>query len=190
MSIKNMFTKKQSLMPLLWHASLAVFFLFLSIFFNNDITYSDVEPILSILQNTSSMVFTIMGIWIAYLYPNAIMKIIRPSGEIDAIFSDEDEQRLRLIVGVVALSAVVMVFLILGTTAKVFIEKTALYTAHPSAFKIPGIFILLSLSYAQVFCIYIVFASNVNFIVSLRSKKNIAKIDKKFYVTPKEPDKK
>ncbi|MGL6351288.1 MAG: hypothetical protein ACRC2U_15885 [Aeromonas sp.] len=186
MSNKNMFTKQQGLMTWLWHVLLVLFFVFLSICFHNDITYSDVEPVISILQNTSSMVFTIMGIWIAYLYPNAIMKIIRPNGEIDAIFSDEDEQRLRLIVGVVALSAVVMVFLILGTTARVFIEKTALYVNHPSIFKMPGIFILLTLSYVQVFCIYIVFASNVNFIVSLRSKKNIAKLDKKFYVSPKD----
>lgn len=175
-------------MAWVWHAMLTIAFLLLSISFYNDITYEDVEPIISILQNTSSMVFTIMGIWIAYLYPNAIMKIIRPNSEIEAIFSDEDEQRLRLIVGVVALSAIVMVFLILGTTAKLFVEKSQLFINHPAIFKVIGLFVLLVLTYTQIFCIYIVFASNVNFIINLKSKRNIAELDRRFYVTPTNKD--
>jgi hypothetical protein len=154
-----------------WHLFVLVIIIFLSILYRSDLTTTDVAPLISILQNTSAMVFTIMGIWIAYLYPNAILSILQPS-KIESLFSEEDEQRVTLIVGVVALSAIVMCCLIIGTTATPFIIKGSLYTIYPEAISLISIFFLLVLSYAQLFAVYIVFAANLGFIMKLRSLRN------------------
>lgn len=50
------------------------------------------------------MIFTIMGIWIAYVYPNAVLRIVQPS-KVVAVFAEEDIKRVRMLVGVVILSA-------------------------------------------------------------------------------------
>lgn len=136
-----------------------------------DITSQDLEPLISILQNVSVMIFTIMGIWIAYLYPNAILRITQPS-KVDAIFSEEDSERVKVIVGVVVLSAIVLSLLLIGVVLKPFIIKSWLFTHIPDFFVAIGIFSLLTLSYLQLIAIYIVIASNVNFIIELKNKKN------------------
>ena len=41
-------------------------------------SFEDYKEYSSVLINVSSMVFTIMGIWIAFLYPNALSRIIDP----------------------------------------------------------------------------------------------------------------
>ncbi|KYN24042.1 hypothetical protein AUQ44_19870 [Vibrio cidicii] len=91
---------------LIWHVALACFIALVSWIFKDDITYSDVSPIVSILQNGSAMIFTIMGIWIAYIYPQAMRKVIQPSSS--AIFPEADKKRVQLLVGVVVISAVIL----------------------------------------------------------------------------------
>lgn len=162
----------------IWHSFVLVIIVLLSVLYRSDLTTADVAPLISILQNTSAMVFTIMGIWIAYLYPNAILSILQPS-KVESLFSEEDEKRVTLIVGVVALSAIVMCCLIIGTTATPFIIKGSLYTIFPEAIGFISLFFLLVLSYAQLFAVYIVFASNLGFIMKLRSLRNKQRLDKK-----------
>lgn len=99
--------------------------------YRSDIKSQDLDPLISILQNVSVMVFTIMGIWIAYLYPNAILRITQPS-KVDAIFSDEDSERVKIIVGVVVLSAIVLSLLLIGVVLKPFIIKSWLFIHIPS----------------------------------------------------------
>lgn len=152
----------------LWNSLVLLIITFLSYSFRLDIGFKDVEPILSILQNTSAMIFTIMGIWIAYVYPNAVLKIIQPSS-VAAIFSDEDLKRVRLLVGVVVFSALILVLLLLGVSVKTFLIKTSLFTLNKTFFVGIGLWCMLLIIYAQLLCVYIVVASSVNFIIDLKN---------------------
>lgn len=152
----------------LWHSLVLLIITFLSYSFRLDIGFKDVEPILSILQNTSAMIFTIMGIWIAYVYPNAVLKIVQPSS-VAAIFSDEDLKRVRLLVGVVVFSALILVLLLLGVSVKTFLIKTSLFTLNKTFFVGIGLWCMLLIIYAQLLCVYIVVASSVNFIIDLKN---------------------
>ncbi len=114
--------KKSRLANIIWNAIVIIAITYISYSFKKDITYEDIEPLVSILQNTSAMVFTVMGIWIAYVYPNAVLKIVQPS-KVAAVFSSEDLDRVRLLVGVVILSAFIIAVLVLGVTIKPFIEN-------------------------------------------------------------------
>lgn len=153
------------------HALPLALFVWLSYSYCRDLSEKDVEPIISILQNISVMIFTIMGIWIAYLYPNAILRITQPS-KVEAIFSEEDDSRVQVIVGVVVLSAIVISLLMIGVIAKPFVLKSAFYNAFPATINGVGLFLLLALSYIQLIGIYVVIASNINFIIDLKNKKN------------------
>ena len=48
---------------------------------NFSLTYSfnDLKDYMNVLLGISGMVFTIMGIWIAFLYPNALSRIVDPN---------------------------------------------------------------------------------------------------------------
>lgn len=153
------------------HTIPLVLIIWISFTYRNDIASQDLDPIVGILQNISVMIFTIMGIWIAYLYPNAILQITQPS-KVDAIFSDEDSERVKIIVGVVILSAIVLSLLLIGMVLKPFVIKSFLFSKYPSFIVGVGIFSLLTLSYLQLMAVYVVIASNVNFIIDLKNKKN------------------
>src|SRR5690606_9034954 len=153
-------------------------FLLTGVLLGPKFSYQDVEPLISALENMSAMVFTIMGIWIAFIYPNAILRITQPS-KIDAIFSEEDEKRINMLVGTIIVSALVLVFLLLSTLLKLFLSKSGLYLHFPSLVKIIGVSFLLLLSYVQLVCVYIVIASNVNFLIDLRSKRNLHEMNRR-----------
>lgn len=153
---------------IVWHLVVVVAVTYLSYSFRLDIVFKDVEPIISILQNTSAMIFTIMGIWIAYVYPNAVLRVVQPS-KVTAIFSDEDLKRVRLLVGIVIFSALILILLLLGVTLKTFITKTVVFTKYKAIFTGVGLWCLLAIIYAQLLCIYAVIASSVNFIIDLKN---------------------
>ena len=171
-------SKKGHTKTVVWHVIVFALVLWVSVSYRNDLTYADMEPLLSLLQNTSAMVFTIMGIWIAYLYPNAIVRILQPS-KVEAVFSEEDEGRVIQIVGVVALSAAVIGLLIIGTAIVPLLVKSSIYHAYPSIVRGGGIFLIFTLCYAQLFSVYIVFASNLDFIIHIGNLRNKQKLNKR-----------
>lgn len=140
----------------------------LSYWFKSEITFEDAEPILTIVQNTSVMIFTIMGIWIAYVYPNAVLQIAQPS-KVASIFPKEDLARVKLLVKVIIISAFVLALLIIGLSAKTFISKMTFHNDSPEVFSFIGMSSLLLLAYIQVCCVYAVIASSVNFIIDLQN---------------------
>lgn len=163
---------------IVWHLPVAVAVTYISYCFRLDINFKDVEPIISILQNTSAMIFTIMGIWIAYVYPNAVLKIVQPS-KVTTIFSEDDLKRVKLLVGVVISSALILLLLLTGVTLETFLTKTDVFAQHRQVFTGVGLWCLLSLIYAQLFCIYAVIASSVNFIIELKNLNTKKRLSEK-----------
>ncbi|EHK9086607.1 hypothetical protein L3I77_000214 [Vibrio vulnificus] len=161
-----------------WHLIVALLVTSVSYCFRGDIKFSEIQSLVSILQNTSAMIFTIMGLWIAYVYPNVILRIVQPS-KVVAVFSDEDELTVKLLVGVVVLSAATMGLLVLGTSFQVFIVKTSMFATHPNVFSFIGLWFLLALTYVQLFCIYMVIATSVNFVMKLKNAKHGKALSKK-----------
>ncbi|EHJ4099557.1 TPA: hypothetical protein N8Q04_003433 [Escherichia fergusonii] len=119
-----------------------------------------------------------MGIWIAYVYPNAVLKIVQPS-KVTAIFSEDDLKRVKLLVGVVISSALILLLLLIGITLKTFLTKTIFFILHRQVFSGIGLWFLLSLVYAQLFCIYAVIASSVNFIIDLKNLNTKKRLSEK-----------
>jgi len=81
----------------------------LMLFFQIEIDQDSVSNILSLLVAIAGAIFTIMSIWIAFLYPN-VLKTLKGENLINVDFSGEGEDtaRLKEIIVVIVLSAITM----------------------------------------------------------------------------------
>ncbi|EIY0596927.1 hypothetical protein MMC38_004312, partial [Salmonella enterica] len=72
-----------------------VFIIIVSLVFimSNYVIFNDIKDIISTLQNISASIFTIVGLWVGFLYPNAIAGIVNDN--IDYIKNTKDAPRIE-----------------------------------------------------------------------------------------------
>ncbi|MGC0860952.1 hypothetical protein WKG86_18360 [Pantoea agglomerans] len=179
--------------------SIAIIILFVIAFcIGNSYTYSDIKDILSTLQNISAMIFTIAGIWLAYIYPKAISVMVKPSiltsedkpnsdGEIvrpelkltaeqkEGLLKDVD--RITLIVEAIVVSALVILTILMVNVSKPFFSHSETVINHIEAYSKIGFFITLTLVYFQIVSLISIIISNVIFINDVHNEKNKKELD-------------
>ncbi|MEO1853041.1 hypothetical protein [Chromohalobacter sp.] len=163
------------------------FFLYLSLFFlvffcaqyfSLSYSYVQVEGYLKSLLAVSAMVFTIMGIWIAFLYPNALRKIVNPSKVEYADFGESlsETKRLEGLVGSVLRSSFVVVVIMLVFLSKI-IFQSAVVSFDIELVKSAVISLVVVITLLQFESIYYVMYSNIMFINELHSKREDREAD-------------
>jgi len=135
--------------------------------------YEDYKDYLNLISTVSGMVFTIMGIWIAFLYPNAMNRIISSQKLVAADFSESrsDTKRLESIVGAVMTSALVMLGVLFITLAKLLLQMTPIYITYRLQFKSVALSALVFITLLQLEAVIHVVLSNVMFINDLHYKR-------------------
>jgi hypothetical protein len=158
-----------------------LFALLLSVLVNYPLeySYSDFENYLGILLTVSSMVFTLMGIWIAFLYPNALSRLVNPDKVENADFDTAlgETKRLEGLVGSVLKSAFVVTMIMAIFAAKIVLHQSAFYYSHIVIFKSLALTTVAVLSLLQFESIFYVIYSNVMFINELHSKREDREAD-------------
>lgn len=136
--------------------------------------YDDYKDFINILVSISGMIFTIMGIWIAFLYPNALSRLANPDKIAAVDFSEtlEDTRRLENIVAAVLKSALVMMVALGVSAAKVILYKTLFYSTNIIVFKSLALAILLTITIVQIEAVLSVVLANVRFINELHRKRH------------------
>ncbi|PAO20156.1 hypothetical protein [Enterobacter roggenkampii] len=157
--------------------------------------YSDIKDVLSTLQNISAMIFTIAGIWLAYIYPKAISAIVKPStlnrekladtsssnevviretpltdGERKSI--EKDIKRITMIVETIIVSAFVIFAIVLINVFKPIFSNFDLIKNNLETFNKIGCFASLSLVYLQLVSLFTIISSNVVFLNDIHNEKN------------------
>jgi hypothetical protein len=155
------------------------FFIYIFKYFDISYTFDDFKEYVNILLNASGMVFTLMGIWIAFLYPNALSRIVNPEKikTVDFSQSLEETKRLESIVSSVLKSAIVVLSIMIIYLAKVIIFKQALYQENIKFFKISAVSYVTLLAFIQTEAIWHVIYSNIMFINDLHSKREDREAD-------------
>lgn len=134
-----------------------------------------IPSVLAILVGVAGAIFTIMSIWVAFLYPN-VLRTLKGENLVNADFSGggEDTARLKEIVSVIIQSALVMIFSIVALL--VFSSLTSF------SFKAQGYiagalqYVVLSISCVQVSALISTILVNFNFISVLeRHRRKRAK---------------
>lgn len=142
-------------------------------------SYSDFKDYLSVLLTASSMVFTIMGIWIAFIYPNALRRLVHPSKIENVDFSEtlSETKRLEGLVGSVLKSAFVVMVIMLLFLGKVIFYKSGLFLQNVDVIKSTLLSVVVLISLLQVESIFYVVYSNVMFINDIHTKREDREAD-------------
>lgn len=156
--------------------SMAVFSLVIGMLIYNlkvNISYADFKDYCTSLLAVSGMVFTIMGIWIAFVYPNAIKRLQDPDKIKIADFTTtlQDTRRLESIVGTVLESATVATGITMVFFAKLILSGTDLYGENSSLFESTAISFVVFLSLLQSSAMIGVIWSNYLFINDLHVRR-------------------
>lgn len=141
-------------------------------------TMSNASQLISVMQNGTAMIFTVLGIWLAYIYPNVILKITQPD-KFDVLFTEEDSQSVTMIVSVIICSAFIMVALIIGSAAWPIVSAFDFLIQNRDIIKGVGLSSLLILVYVLLCCIYLVIITNLNFLIHLKNQQNKRELEKK-----------
>lgn len=144
-----------------------------------NISYSDYKEFLLVLLNVSGMVFTLMGIWIAFLYPNALKRIVNPEVIENVDFSEtlNETKRLESIVASVLKSGMVVVSIVFIFLIKLLISTFAFYINYQHIFESVAVAFVLVLTFLQLESVFHVVKSNVMFINDLHKKREDREAD-------------
>jgi len=145
----------------------------LSYKFELDVTYGDYKDYCTVLLAVSGMVFTIMGIWIAFVYPNAIKRLQDPDKIKVADFTKtlQDTRRLESIVGSVLESATVATGITFVFFAKLIFSGMSVYKGNHLVFESAGVAFVVFLTLVQSSAIIGVIWSNYLFIDDLHVRR-------------------
>lgn len=144
-----------------------------------DYSYDDFKEYTNVLLNASGMVFTLMGIWIAFLYPNALSRIVAPETIRTVDFSEslEETKRLEAIVSSVLKSAIIVLSIMLIYLAKILLYKQNVYYENVALFKSIAVSLVTILSLLQIEAIWHVMFSNIMFINDLHHRREDREAD-------------
>ncbi|QTL40999.1 hypothetical protein HGO23_06580 [Xenorhabdus budapestensis] len=142
------------------------------------VRYSNVTDAISVLQNISAVVFAIGGVWIGYLYPNAIAGLMK-SEKVDFFTSKNDAKRVEGMIFIIIVSALVLVGITLFYLMVILLKDSGFYREHYFLIKFLGLSFVLYLIFTQILCIFLVILKNISFINRLHNFLNEKELDNK-----------
>ncbi|RZQ29297.1 hypothetical protein D8T36_05905 [Vibrio vulnificus] len=140
-------------------------------------SYDNLKDLIDILKNASAMIFTIVGIWLAYIYPNAITAIVKPDS-VEYVAGEQDAKRIEMLVGIIITSALIIIGIILFFASKTIFSSFDWYPKSHYWMKPLGFSFIFFLSYLQIISISKVIFSNIMFLNDLHTKLNQSEINK------------
>lgn len=133
-------------------AALLVFFFAsacaaMAYFFGADIAVSTQLKMLDVLRNTATIIFGVMGAWVAILYPRAETRV--ENGD------SKDVRLMRALLGPVAISALIIVFTVVAHLIGPALREVTWFTSELRCVRVALYFVILAqgsaLLYALIF---------------------------------------
>ncbi|MGG2396368.1 hypothetical protein ACJRW5_05375 [Pseudomonas sp. SH1-B] len=135
------------------------------------VSYSDYKDTLSALLNISSIIFAIIGAWIAIIYPRAIGRAFKGVTPADKALKDAntDASYLSELVEIVMVSAIVLMIVLFVHFAVPFarILISGDFVVYAKYF---GFFLFSLLTLAQLYAVFRVILANYFFLNEIRNK--------------------
>lgn len=128
------------------------------------------QPILSTLQNISAAVFTLAGIWIAYIYPQAISAYTNPE-KVTLMKGVDDTTRIYDLILIIFTSALVLAFTLFYQVLFVVFHKNQFFIQHIETVKYIITFIVIALSLTQIKALSSIMVNNFKFLERLYKLK-------------------
>lgn len=142
----------------------------ISMYVSQHMKIVDLAPVISTLQNISAAVFTISGIWIAYIYPEAIVAFTS-SDKVSLLNGTESTKRIKELVLVVISSSVVLISTLVYNLGYAFFVNIDIVIANKIVFKRLAIILVCFISFVQMKALWSILLSNIMFVDRLYSLK-------------------
>tara|TARA_R100000935_G_C2828195_1_gene163477 strand:+ start:1320 stop:1826 length:507 start_codon:yes stop_codon:yes gene_type:complete len=143
----------------------------------SSLSYEDFKPTLSTLLTISSIIFAIIGAWIAIIYPRSLTRSFRDNSLEEQKDHDNEASYLAELVEIVMVSAIVLM-IVLAIQLTVPILKELSFSNSLKTLKYIGFFTIIALCFSQFFAIFRVIMTNYVFLNKLRSEKAKQKVNK------------
>jgi len=137
------------------------------------ISFDSIKDVLGMLQTISAAVFTIIGLWLGFIYPNAITSIV--NDDVSYIASTKDAERVESLVYVIIVSAIVMLSTLFIYVIKALLGNSEFYVEIRDIVKPIGVASVVYLCWIQFRCVWYVILNNFRFISNLHTKLTDAK---------------
>ncbi|MCX4025060.1 hypothetical protein H0A36_23480 [Endozoicomonas sp. SM1973] len=120
-----------------------------------------------------------MGLWIAFLYPNALQRLVDPEKIENVDFSEasRDATRLEGLVGSVLRSAFVVMMIMFIFILKLLFTKTTIYNSNANIIDSAALSFSIVLGILQFESIWKVIISNIMFVNDFHKKKEDRQAD-------------
>jgi hypothetical protein len=140
--------------------------------------YSAYKETLGALQNISSIIFAIIGAWIAIIYPRAIGRVFKGSSVSDISIKEADSNAnyLSELVEIVMVSAVVLMVVLSIQFSAPIVREIATDSLSIYA-KYVVFYVVSMLTVSQLYAIFRVILANYFFLNQLRKKNVDGKVD-------------
>ncbi|EGQ8513218.1 hypothetical protein BBL81_13065 [Vibrio parahaemolyticus] len=148
------------------HTTLIIVVSFFTWFFADKVDYSDIKDVVDILKNSSAMIFTLVGIWLAFAYPDVIKALIEKE-KIAIIATRKDAKRIENLIGIIITSLFVIIGIVLFFILKTMLSATPFYDEYRVYIKSIAVFTIFLLTYFQVRVMLKLLFINVQFINDL-----------------------
>ncbi len=145
---------------------------------SESVKYSYIVDLLGVLQNTSAMIFAIAGIWLAYLYPNAIAGLMK-SEKVDFLASKNEAKRIEGMILIIIMSAAVLIFIIAFYAFNAVLRGTDLYANNRLFIKGISCSYILAVLLIQLSCVIVLIRRNITFINRLYAVINEKELEDK-----------
>ena len=150
-----------------------IFILFSAVFgfmLGGSISYSDLSPSISILQNLSAAVLTIAGLWVAYIYPQAIAAY--KSGEnVKLMKGVESTERIEELIMIIIISASVLVVLLFSSLIWSGVKELSIVKGNYVLVKKLCVTVFFYVCLVQSATVFKVIISNIRFVNELHRVK-------------------
>ena len=143
----------------------------LSFYTYQGVTFDSLKDIFTVLLAISAAVFTLAGLWIGYLYPEALSAYTDPD-DVSLKSGAERTIRIERLILTVFTSAFVMVSSLVLILSKTLISQFPFYLLNIDIFKIAALTICLYLSFIQIKAIFSIMITNIKFINDIHRKKD------------------
>lgn len=142
----------------------------IGIVISDGIVYENVKNILSSLQQVSAAVFALTGIWIAYLYPEALTSLANPE-KVSLLKGTKNTERIESLVLIIISSAIVLLATLVFDY--LYALKTLInFSANINLIlKISGFSLVTYLCFIQINSIFSILIANIRFVNDLHNKK-------------------
>ncbi|WP_333872399.1 hypothetical protein [Kosakonia cowanii] len=149
--------------------------IFVVVFLLKDtLSFNDVKDVVGTLQTISAAMFTIVGLWVGFLYPNAIQSIVNDN--VDYIKNSKDVPRIEKLIYVIIVSALVMLGTLVFYMLKSLFYKTVLYHECRQLIRIVAFVLVYVSCWLQARCIFSVIKSNLRFVSNLHARISESRI--------------